>query len=228
MGHGGAESGAEVEDSAERDYQIAALSSWATGNQLWVPHLLPDELKDADTREHLLFQRDEDPKRIFKITKGPGFGLFPARLKDVSGRRPVRYWFADRAATPLEYLRRLWLSNLKMKGHLDRKAYPVLTRLEGFVTTGDGLRIVTSKPIFEGRPSEENETAAWFQGQGFAFIKAYTWFRQDDRLAVFDTWRDNIMVCHGQVVPFDVIPIHAKGSLLKALKTAASKVKMLG
>lgn len=225
VGHGGAESRTEVEDSAEQDHQIAALSSWATANQLWVPHLVPDELKDADTREHLLFHRDEEPDRIFKITKGPGFGVFPAGLVNDCGRRPVRYWFADRAATPLEYLRRLWLSNLKMMSHLDRETYPVLTRLEGFGMSQDGFRIVTSQPIFDGKNAEVNDTADWFRSLGFEFIKAYTWFRPDDGLAVFDTWGDNVMIGNGQVVPFDVIPIQAEGPLLDALTVAVRKVK---
>jgi hypothetical protein len=225
LGHGGAESGAEVEDGAKRDHQIAALKDWATENDLWVPHRVPDELKDADTREHLLFHRDEEPDRIFKITKGPGFGVFPARLIHVSGRRPVRYWFADRAATPLEYLRRLWLSNLKMMSHLDREAFPVLTRLEGVVMSQDDFRIVTSQPIFDGKNAEVNDTADWFRSLGFEFIKAYTWFRPDDGLAVFDTWGDNVMICNGQVVPFDVIPIHAEGPLLDALTAAVRRVK---
>lgn len=226
VGHGGAESGSEAEDCPESTLQVAALASWASESDLWVPGLVPDELKDAGTREHFLFHRDEEPDRIFKITKGPGFGVFPAALTNALGIRPVRYWFADRAASPREYLRRLWLSNLEMMSHLGREAYPVLTRLEGFVMREGKLQIVVSQPIFEGVPATETEIAGWFRMHGFEFLRAYTWFRQADGLAVFDTWRDNIMVCKGQIVPFDVIPIHTEGVLLESMKAAAIKVKM--
>jgi hypothetical protein len=224
VGHGGTESGAEVEDGAKWNHEIAALTSWATLNDLWVPQLVPREVKDAGTREHLLFYREEEPGRIFKLTKGPGFGVFPASLASGGKRRPVRYWFADRAASPSEYLRRQWLSNLKMMAHLNPETYPVLTRLEGFVRGQQGFHIVTSQPVFDGAPAEETETANWFQAQGFTFVKAYTWFRQLDGLAVFDTWRDNVMVCSGQIVPFDVIPIQAKGVLRETLEMAATRV----
>jgi len=226
VGHGGAKSGQEAEDCPEPTLEVAALASWASESDLWVPDLVPDELKDAGTREHLLFHRDEEPDRIFKITKGPGFGVFPAALTKALGSRSVRYWFADRAASPWEYLRRLWLSNLEMMSHLDCDDFPVLTRLEGFVMRDDNLQIVISQPIFEGVPATETDIAGWFTMHGFDFVRAYTWFRQADGLAVFDTWHDNVMVCKGQIVPFDVIPIHTKGVLLESMKAAAIKVKM--
>lgn len=226
LGQGGAQSGAELEVGAEWNQQLAALTSWATEAALWVHHLVPPELKDAGTREHYLFHRDEEPDRIFKITKGPGFGVFPNVRKGISRKGPVRYWFVDRAASPLEYLQRLWLLNARMLVHLDRQVYPVLTRLEGFAMQNENLRIVTSQPIFEGIPATQNEIAKWLIKQGFDFIKAFTWFRQDDGLAVFDTWHENVMATNGQIVPFDVIPIQAEGPLLESLKLAAVKVKM--
>ncbi len=224
VGDGREKSGTETEDGTKRDQQIAALTSWATENNLWLPHFIPDKLRDAGTREHVLFHHDEEPDRIFKITKGPGFGIYPLSLTRAHWRA-ARYWFTDRPATPLEYFRRLFLSNVELLNHLDRLRYPVLNRLDGFVRCDGNLQAVISQPIFEGIPADPRKMTLWFQNRGFEFIRSWAWFRPVDGLAVFDTWMDNVMDLGDQLVPFDAIPVKATGNLLTELHAALEHVR---
>ena len=43
---------------------------------------------------------------------------------------------------------------------------------------------------------------------------------------MFDAWIDNVMVCDHGLVPFDVIPIIAKGRLLDSLLAALTRLKL--
>ena len=223
--HDREESGAEADFSAKRDFEITALQAWAEANDLWVPHLVPDQIDDSQTREHLIIPQSHDPTRIYKSTKGPGWGIFPASLA-TTRHKPVRYWFEDRPGTPSEYLKRLLLSNTCLMHDLDREMYPELNRLEGFVISHGCLQAVTSQPIFIGTPASPSEMAEWFLERGFIFIRSWTWFRPEDCLAVFDAWIDNVMVCDHGLVPFDVIPIIAKGRLLDSLLAALTRLKL--
>lgn len=178
---------------------------------------------DTGTREHNLFRHESDPSRIYKITKGSGWGVFPASLA-TTRHKPVRYWFEDRPATPLEYFERTLLSNTHMLHELDRADYPVLNRLEGFVHSHGRLQAVTSQPVFDGSPATPADMALWFIHRGFHFIRSWAWFRPADGLAVFDAYMDNVMDCDNELVPFDVIPILTKGSLLESLHAAVARL----
>ena len=218
-----AESGAQADSDSQRRREIAALENWASQKDLFVAHLVPDELDDSRTREHYIFFHPPDPSRIYKITKGSGWGIFPAMLA-TTRHKPVRYWFEDRPATPLEYFERTLLSNTHLMHELNRDDYPVLNRLEGFVYTHGQLQAVTSQPVFEGTPATPSVMAAWFIQRGFHFIRSWAWFRPGDGLAVFDAYMDNVMDCDDELVPFDVIPILAKGPLLESLHAAVARL----
>lgn len=219
------ELGESTEISSQRDRQITLLSDWATEKGLWISQKLPAELKDAGTREHLLFDLEEEPDRIFKITKCPGFGIQPAiRSGAIKRGADIRYWFEDRDATPLEYLQRLLLIDQDLTKHLSRTQYPIINRLEGFVRSRGNLQIVTSQPIFVGEPATVLEIKAWFESQGFQYVKAWTWFRANDGLVVFDALGDNVMKCDGIMVPFDTIPLIATGNMADALHAAMSRL----
>jgi hypothetical protein len=199
------------------------LETWASQKGLFVASLVPDELDDSRTREHHIFIHPADPSRIYKITKGPGWGVFPASLA-TTRHKPVRYWFEDRPATPLEYFERTLLSNTHLMHELNREEYPVLNRLEGFVHSHGRLQAVTSQPVFDGSPATPAAMAAWFIQRGFHFIRSWAWFRPADGLAVFDAYKDNVMDCDNELVPFDVIPILAKGPLLESLHAAVARL----
>jgi hypothetical protein len=218
-----AESGAQADPDSQRCREIAALETWASQKGLFVASLVPDELDDSRTREHHIFIHPADPSRIYKITKGPGWGVFPASLA-TTRHKPVRYWFEDRPATPLEYFERTLLSNTHLMHELNREEYPVLNRLEGFVHSHGRLQAVTSQPVFDGSPATPAAMAAWFIQRGFHFIRSWAWFRPADGLAVFDAYKDNVMDCDNELVPFDVIPILAKGPLLESLHAAVARL----
>ena len=180
-------------------------------------------MADTGTREHNLFRHETEPFRIYKITKGVGWGVFPASLA-TTRHKPVRYWFEDRPATPLEYFERTLLSSTHLLHELNRDEYPVLNRREGFVHSHGRLQAVTSQPVFDGTPATPAAMAAWFINRGFRFIRSWAWFRPADGLAVFDAYMDNVMDCENELVPFDVIPILAKGPLLESLHAAVARL----
>jgi hypothetical protein len=43
-------------------------------------------------------------------------------------------------------------------------------------------------------------------------------------IRVFDAYMDNVMDCDNELVPFDVIPILAKGTLLESLHAAVTRL----
>ena len=218
-----AESGTKADPDSQWRREIAALENWASRKNLFVAHLVPDEVENSRTREHHIFFHPAEPSRIYKITKGSGWGVFPASLA-TTRHKPVRYWFEDRPGTPLEYFERLLLSNTHMMHELNRDDYPVLNRLEGFVYSHGRLQAITSQPVFEGSPATPSLMAAWFIERGFRFIRSWAWFRPVDGLAVFDAYMDNVMDCDDELVPFDVIPILAKGPLLESLHAAVARL----
>lgn len=219
-----AEPGQKDSLGSEQCGQIAALVDWADRKGLWSRDLVPPRIANTATREHDVFHHAADPGRIYKITKGAGWGIFPASLA-TTRHKPVRYWFEDRPASPLEYFQRLLLSNTHLMHELDRDEYPVLNRLEGFVRANGRLQTVTSQPVFVGSPANPSQMAAWFQKRGFHHIRAWTWFRPADGLAVFDAYMDNVMDCENQLVPFDVIPLLAEGALREALQAAVARLE---
>lgn len=226
LGDRGAESRSQADLDEDRRLEVEFLERWADEEGLWIDAQSVTDLRDPKTREHLLFRPAHAEDRIFKLTKGPGFGLYPRCVPKAFYRQNCRYWFEDHAGTPLQYLKRLSLSNSELMGHLDPQEYPELNRLEGLVRTGETFRMVTSQPFFDGVPPSVVEIANWFKDRGFTFIAEYTWFRESDRLAVFDTWEKNLMLVDGEIVPFDVIPIRAEGLFLQKLQEAAKRMKL--
>ena len=103
-------------------------------SDLWVD---PAELGDIHRgrREHDIAKCGTE-NRIFKITRGAGFGLSPSASDVVSSM--VSDWFAALPATPSQYFERLILSN---------QLYPGLNSLEGFCEIDGRFAIVTSQPF---------------------------------------------------------------------------------
>ena len=167
-------------------------------------------------REHDLVQTREYLDRIVKVTIGPEFGFYPACLPK-SRYRDVCHWFTTVEGMPLPYLRRLLLLNeLFPRCH---------TRLVGFIATKDRLHAVTAQLIAQGRPASLAEISTWMLANGFRFISAWTWFRPDDGVALFDVLEKNVMHCDdGEIVPFDVIPIRCEGVFLEMMHAAAGRM----
>lgn len=167
-------------------------------------------------REHDLVQTRDYLDRIVKVTIGPEFGFYPACLPK-SRYRDVCHWFTTVEGTPLQYLRRLLLLNeLFPRCH---------TRLAGFILTKDRLHAVTAQIIAQGRPASLAEISTWMLENGFRFISAWTWFRPDDGVALFDVLEKNVMHCvDGEIVPFDVIPIRCEGEFLEMMHAALQRM----
>lgn len=218
-----AQSGTQTEPDSQQSREIAAVQSWAAKKNFQADHLVPEELDNSHTREHHLFFHSAEPTRIYKITKGPGWGIFPASLASTR-HKEVRYWFEDRPASLLEYFERLLMSNTHLMQELNREEYAVLNRLEGFVYNHGQFQVVTSQPFFDGDPATPPIMAKWFSERGFHYIRSWTWFRPSDGLAVFDAYMDNVMECENKLIPFDVLPILAKGPLLESLHAAVARL----
>jgi len=127
--------------------------------------------------EHDLFPEVDPERRMWKVTKGAGFGLHPHCEENlVSGM--VSDWFTMRPGSPLQYLDRLCLVN--------DQVFPGMNRLEGFTEWKNNFAILFSQPFIVGRNATEAEIGAFFREAGFLRICHGTWFRQEEPLAVFD------------------------------------------
>ena len=196
-----------------KESEIAKLREWADAENLWVKIEWLGEFRDG-RREHHLYRREDVLDVAFKITHGAGFGLCPANRDVVSGM--ISDWFAVFPATPSQYLRRLILSNL---------IYPGMNALEGFCEIDGRFVIVTSQPFIAGRNATPLEIQRFMKARGFAKLCDATWFRPTDNLAIFDVGGSNLFATEsGELVPIDVIPIQADGSLGERLQEAYQRV----
>lgn len=193
--------------------EIGVLGEFADQRKLWVD---PKSLGcfHRGRREHDLFGYGTQD-RVFKITRGPGYGLFPTPLDVVSGM--ISDWFGVLPATPSQYFQRLFLGNL---------LYPGLNRLEGFCEWEGRFCIVTSQPFIAGRNASEREIAGFMKARGLVRLCEATWFRPDDHLAIFDVGGSNLFIDEaGDLVPIDVIPVVAEGALLETLLRALRQLR---
>ncbi len=195
--------------------QVIELEKWARrAGLLFEAASFPLRLRGG--REHWLVNPLIESDRIVKVTIGPEFGFYPACLPK-SRYRDVCHWFTTVEGMPLQYLRRLLLLNeLFPRCH---------TRLAGFIVTKDRLHAVTAQLIAQGRPASLAEISTWMLENGFRFISAWTWFRPDDGVALFDVLEKNVMHCvDGEIVPFDVIPIRCEGESLEMMHAALQRM----
>lgn len=195
-----------------KEEEINLLREWADQSGLWKE---PSDLGEIHRgrREHDIAPNLADDV-IFKITRGPGYGLAPTISGLQSGM--ISDWFAIFPATPSQYLERLLLSN-----HL----YPGLNSLEGFCDLYGRFVIITSQPFVAGRNATQQEISAFMTQRKFTKLCHATWFRSADRLAIFDVGGSNFFAAEtGELVPIDVIPIQAKSELLHRLNEAHQRV----
>jgi len=193
--------------------EVDVLRSFADSESLWIAtETLGTFCRGR--REHDLFG-DGSEGWVFKITRGAGFGLVPTPIDVVSGM--ISDWFGVLPAVPSQYFERLLLSN---------QLYPGLNSLEGFCEWEGRFCIITSQPFIAGRNATSLEIAAFMKSRGFTRLCEATWFRPDDDLAVFDVGGSNLFVGEsGDLVPIDVIPMVAAGSLLETLHRALNQIR---
>jgi len=161
-------------------------------------------------KEHDLFPAVETGRRIYKTTKGSGFGWHPI-CEPLVGTPSDE--FQLRLGEPLQYFRRLLLMN---------ELFPALNRLDGFTHIQERFQIVTSQPFLKGRNATPTEISKYLKQHGFSHVCDTTWFRTADNLAIFDAGEPNILVSHGKIVPIDVIPLRISGYFLRRMREATS------
>jgi hypothetical protein len=194
-------------DSQEIDRQAASLIGWAREKNLILAEDYTAGLFKhlSTTAEHQVFYRTSD-NRAVKCTYPGTFGVTP----DPKG--------AQRAATPLFYLRRLGLMNRVFKSEL---------RLEGILlgkslligAKGEQPSIVTSQPWI--RPADPDlphpsnaEIAEFMESLGFDRLSRsyYGWQRKHDGVTILDARADNFIKSREGVVPIDLVISHGKAA----------------
>lgn len=135
-------------------------------------------------------------QRFVKITTPGGFGRFPKLIDRKISMRP---------STPLEYLRRMSMSN---------EIFADDWRVIGVITDRGLVRIVTSQPLVVGERPEQAEIDAYLGALGYERIAdehAYRHHRQ--LLGLFDTHKGNFLrIDGGQIFAIDVIPANLSDS----------------
>jgi hypothetical protein len=197
-------SGASIESiggvSQEIDRQASRLIQWARQRGVLLAEDYTGALlrHQSTTAEHQVFYRAAD-NRAVKCTYAGTFGVTP----DPKG--------AQRAATPLFYLRRVQLMNQVFRSDL---------RLEGVMfgkslligAVGEQASIVVSQPWIRradpDRPHpSENEIAEFMKSLGFVMLSRsyFGWQRSKDQITILDARGDNFIKSAEGVVPIDLV-----------------------
>jgi hypothetical protein len=200
--------------SVIRDQQIAWLREWAEAQHCWIDAGALGKMEPG-RMEHDLFPEVEADRRMWKVTKGVGFGRQPICEENlISGM--VSDWFSARPGTPLQYLERLRLVNEAL--------FPDMYRLEGLTEWKGKFSIVVSQPFIVGRNATDGEITEFFSKAGFVKICYGTWFREPNPLAIFDAGRTNLICSEGVPVPIDFIPLVPTSRFLARLREAGRRV----
>jgi len=182
------------------EQQAACLIAWAQAKRLVLTEDYTSNLfrHNSTTAEHQVFYRQAD-NRAVKLTHPGTFGITP----EPKG--------AQRAATPLFYLRRLILMN---------RVFDAGLRLEGVMlgrsliigALGEQPSIVTSQPwIRSANPSQPHpsnqEIAEFMESLGFVQVSRlyYGWHRKADGITILDARPDNFILSSEGVVPIDLV-----------------------
>ena len=160
--------------------------------------------------EHEVFF-DHASQRYFKLTIEGGLTIDSEfRI----GKRTQRWLGVPfvREATPLEYLERLVLFN---------EVFGDDIRLEGVIADAEQPCLVTSQPVIRGRETTHAEIAGFLRQLGFRPVPGVvagrhdsaSFYRADDRVAVFDAHGENFLTDGRYVAPIDLLIVRADDSL---------------
>lgn len=102
-------------------------------------------------------------------------------------------------ATPVEYLRRLALTNRVFRDQIEYL---------GVATDGQRIRLITKQPELKGDPvTDPKDVEKFFAELGFYPVKLDgqpAWYRRSDKTLAFDTHTHNFVKVGNEVVPIDV------------------------
>jgi hypothetical protein len=139
-----------------------------------------------------------------KFTHPGTFGLYAeaATRRFDSAREPERFLRPARA-TPAQYLERIVLT---------RDIFGDDLRFVGVaVDDADDLSAVTTQPFLRGDAPSYEVICAFFADFGFCEVDHGNFYRREDAIAVFDPWPRNFIKLGGDLLPIDIVPIHARG-----------------
>ena len=89
-------------------------------------------------------------------------------------------------------------------------------RFIGLAFDDDGkARAVTTQPFLRGDAPTYDEITRFLGEFGFREVERGNFFRKEDDTAVVDPWERNFAKIGDQLLPFDIIPLHARGPLRK-------------
>jgi len=205
-------SGASIEGFGgvpqEIERQAACLISWARQKGVLLRQDYTKGLLKhlSTTAEHQVFYRVAD-NRAVKCTYAGTFGVTP----DPQG--------AQRAATPLFYLRRLELMNRVFKSDLQLEGI-MLEKSLLIGAAGNQASIVISQPwVRRADPDQphpsEHEVAEFMKSLGFAMLSRsyFAWQRPEDQVTILDARADNFIKSAEGVVPIDLVVSQGKTKL---------------
>ncbi|MCF7785368.1 MAG: hypothetical protein K9N47_04555 [Prosthecobacter sp.] len=144
---------------------------------------LPQGFGQTRGSEHEVWLADAG-MRVIKATHSGEFG---------------RKFGPARFATQEEYLERIGLIN---------EEFALDWQIEGVCGAGRSLRVVTSQPVFTGKPPSLMEIRQFMCGHGFVFHRTRfgdAWFRKEDGLLVSDAEPKNAVVTTQGIMPFDFL-----------------------
>jgi hypothetical protein len=126
----------------------------------------------------------EKGDRVIKATHSGEFG---------------RKFGPDRFATMAEYLERIRLTNVE---------FGIDWKIEGVHSQGKALRVVSSQPVFAGKPPSPSQVRSFLEER--AFVCHHTrfgdaWFRVEDGMLVSDAEPKNAVMTASGVMPFDFL-----------------------
>lgn len=116
----------------------------------------------------------------------------------------------ERFATQEQYLERI---------RLTVALFGLDWQIHGIHGSGRNARIVTSQPIFLGKPATHEEIAAFMRERRFVLHRTRfgdVWYRSEDNALVADAEPKNVVHGVGGLAPIDVIVCKPTQELLKA------------
>ena len=127
-----------------------------------------------------------------------------------------------REATPLEYLSRLRLFNVPFRDSVE---------VEGVIDEPGYEAIVISQRYITGSAASPSVVKEFMVRRGFAEVPgviagrkdSISYFRSEDRVAVFDTHPENFLTSGLETVPIDALIIHANDNLTSFLSLQAGE-----
>jgi hypothetical protein len=200
-----------------RELQIQILAGWAEKSSLKVPvHALPEMRQHGN--EHLICF-EENSSRWIKATTPDRFGFIADT--DFRLNKATQQWEGGailREALPSEYLRRLLLHNDVFKDDV---------KMEAIAVGGHGLQVVTSQPAIVGDAPDYDELRNFMRQLSFSEIpglhlgyrESLSFFRESDRVLVFDAHPANAIRTGKMIAPIDFIIQKADDCLLDVIQS---------